>query len=442
MLKISVVGIGKLGICIASCFSTNDYHVIGVDINKKTIDLVNQAKAPVYEPMLQEKMTLGKSKLEATDDLNYAIQNTDVTFVVVNTPSLADGSYSTEYLENALEKIGKSIRKKSKWHLVSITSTILPGTIDNVIKPILEKESRKKCGKDFGLCYSPEFIALGSVIHDFTNPGFVLIGEYDFKSGKILSSIYEKVCENNPPIRRMSSVNAELAKIAFNSYVTMKISFANTIADLCERLPGGNVDDITNAIGLDSRIGLRYLKGGLAFGGPCFPRDNRAVLHIAKKLDCPAQLSEITDKVNRYQINRVANLVKSLVKKTDKISILGITYKPNTDIIEESASLAIASVLVSSGNKVSIYDPAGLNKAHYILGGQVTYCSSIDECINESEICIIATPWEEFKELSSLYLKKKAIKGVFDCWRILDSSEVRKHGIKYYALGLNNNLLK
>lgn len=438
MMRISVVGIGKLGICIAACFASKGYHVIGVDINKKTIDLVNQSKAPVYEPRLQEKMSYGKSKLEATPDLKYAIQNTDVTFVVVNTPSLADGSYSTEYLENALVKIGTILKEKKEWHLISVTSTILPGTINNVIKPILENKSGKECGKDFGLCYSPEFIALGSVIHDFTNPGFVLIGEYDSKSGDILSSIYEKVCENNPPIRRMSSVNAELAKIAFNSYVTMKISFANTLADLCEHLPGGNVDEITNAIGLDSRIGLRYLKGGLAFGGPCFPRDNRAVLNAAKTLNCPALLSETTDKVNQYHITRVAKIAASLVEKTEKIAILGITYKPNTDIVEESASLAITSKLVSSGLKVSVYDPAGLDNARKILGNTVMYCSSLEECLDGTKLVILATPWDEFRNLESTLVRKKGIKIILDCWRFLNKNNFVNKGIHYIAIGVDN----
>ncbi len=438
MQRISVVGIGKLGICMAACFAAKGYNVTGVDINEKTIELVNRSIAPVYEPGLQEKMGLGQGRLVATSDFNDAILNSDVTFVVVNTPSLPDGSYSVEFLKGVLAKLGSVLRNKAGWHLIAVTSTILPGTLDSVLKPLLEEETGKVCGEDFGLCYNPEFIALGSVLRDFTHPDFVLIGEYESKSGEILSSIYREVCENKPPIKRMTPANAELAKIAFNSYVTMKISFANTIADLCERLPGGDVDVVTDAIGSDSRIGVRYLKGGLAFGGPCFPRDNRALAYVANRLRCPTLLAETTDKVNHYQIKRVADMACSYVKEGGKIAVLGITYKSNTSVVDESASLAVVSTLASLGMKVAVYDPAGLASAKKVLGDKVKYCSSLVECLEEAELCILATPWDEFKDLNPTLLKEKGIKTVLDCWRVLNGETYTRQGVRYCAIGRDN----
>ncbi|MFQ6134342.1 MAG: UDP-glucose dehydrogenase family protein [Nitrososphaerales archaeon] len=441
MRGISVVGIGKLGICVASIFAAKGYRVIGVDVNERTIRLVKELTAPNHETGLQEMMKRGEGRLTATNDFNYAILNSQISFVFVPTPSLPNGSYSVEYLKKALEEMSKVIKRKDDWHLVVIGSTVLPGTMDNVIKPILEEKTGKTCGEGFGLCYSPEFIALGSVLRDLTYPNIVLIGEYDSKSGDILSDVYQKVCANDPPICRMTPINAELTKIAFNSYVTMKVGFANTLADLCERIPGGDVDDITEALGLDSRIGSRFFKGGLGFGGPCLPRDNRALAFLADSLDCPVLLARTSDKVNNYQNERLLEKAASLIRGDGKIAVLGITYKPNTDFVDPSAGMALVLALVSRGMKVTIYDPAGLDNAKRLLGDKVGYASSIEECLKGSEVCIIATPWDEFNDLPTDILKRNGVQVVLDCWRILDRESITQQGIRYAAVGINEDIL-
>jgi UDPglucose 6-dehydrogenase len=436
---ISVVGLGKLGLCVATCLAYKGYRVFGVDIDHRKIDLINKGIPPIYEQTLSDMLNTCKDRLTATHDYNIAIKNSDATFIVVNTPSKPDGSYSLEQLRQASEEIGRVLKDKNSFHLVIVTSTVLPGTTNNIIKPLLEKSSGKKCGLDFGLCYNPEFIALGSVIHDFLNPDLILIGESNAKSGKLLEEIYEKICESDPKIVRMNHNNAELTKIALNSYVTMKISFANTIAELCEHLPNGNVDSVTSALGLDKRIGPKYLKGGLGFGGPCFPRDNEAFSYFAKQMGCEAKLAKASDAVNTEQIKRIVKIAEKRLNGTnEKIAILGLTYKPNTNVVEASQSVDIAKALSENGHSIYVYDPLGTDNAKSILGDKVKYAKSVAECIANTRLCIIATPWDEFKKLSPEdFAPNVRDPTIIDCWRILNREQFSKK-MDYIGIGLAN----
>src|SRR5207248_1487779 len=218
---------------------------------------------------------------------------------IVPTPSEADGGFSLKYAISAAETIGAGLKQKSDFHLVVLTSTVMPGATGGEFLPALEKYSGKKCGEGFGLCYNPEFIALGSVIHDMLNPDFILIGESDPRSGEILEHLQLGVCDNVPLVSRMNFVNAELSKLAVNTFITTKISYANMLAQVCETLPGADVDVVTSAIGCDTRIGQKYLKGALGYGGPCFPRDNLAFAALAGHNGVPALLAEATHDLNR-----------------------------------------------------------------------------------------------------------------------------------------------
>ncbi len=281
--NISVVGLGKLGAPLAAVLAYKGYSVIGVDTNDQYVQLVNQGKAPVVETGLSELIQQSHSRLLATTDYQEAITQTEITFIIVPTPSTPEGGFSLKYVLTAIEQIGKALREKTTFHLVVLTSTVMPGATLNEVQPALEKFSGKRCGQDFGLCYNPEFIALGSVVRDMLNPDFILMGESDGRSGDLLTKLYQQVCDNQPKIARMNFVNAELTKLAVNTFVTTKISYANMLSQVCEHLPGSNVDTVTAALGLDSRIGSKYLKGGLGYGGPCFPRDNLAFVHLSRQ---------------------------------------------------------------------------------------------------------------------------------------------------------------
>jgi UDPglucose 6-dehydrogenase len=440
MKRLSVIGLGKLGLPMALCFANKGFDVIGVDSDQDIVQAINDRRSPIYEPGVDYLMGNITGSLVATQDYKYAVENSDITFIVVPTPTETTGGFSTKYVEAALQSISRVLRLKASFHLIVITSTVLPGAATEVLKPIIESVSGKKCGEGFGLCYSPEFIALGSVVKDFRNPDVVLIGESEKRSGEILADIYQTTCDNKPSIVRTSIYNAELAKISLNAFVTMKISFANALAEICERLPGGDVDAVSEVLGHDSRIGRKYLTGGLAFGGPCFPRDNKAFAYLASKLGCKAILAEASDKVNRNQISRIIKLIEEKLETVSgkSVAILGLTYKTNTDVIEVSASIEIGKALLRDGAILHVYDPAGIGNARRILGKRgVRYCNSIQDCLRDTEFCVIATPWEEIKKLKPEdFIMNMKAPVVLDCWRIYNRIEFSKK-LEYFAVGLN-----
>jgi UDPglucose 6-dehydrogenase len=432
---ISVVGLGKLGAPVAACFARKSSRVVGIDTDPSTNERINLGLAPVFEPGLDQLIKENRQRLSATDDYAEAILRTDITFVIVPTPSDHDGGFSIEYVLSACERIGEALRAKDGYHLVVLTSTVLPGVTDDKITPLLERTSNRRCGEGFGLCYSPEFIALGSVIHDFLNPDFLLIGESDTRAGDLLEALFEKTCENSPLVARMSFVEAELTKIALNSFVTMKITFANTLARICERLPGASVDVVTSALGHDTRIGGKYLKGATSYGGPCFPRDNIAFSFLASRLGVPCQLAEATDKVNRMQVEYLFELIRSELPRGGVVGVLGLSYKPDTCVVDESPGLLLVRMLLANGFSVCSYDPMGMDNARRELGADDVFAASSMECAQRSDVVVVATPWKEFGEIPvEAFVRDVNPKVVIDCWRILD--EV-KYGpvVRYIGLG-------
>jgi len=300
---------------------------------------------------------------------------------------------------------------------------VVPGSVGGVLLPALLRHSGKLCPEDFGLCYNPEFIALGNVVRDMLRPDMILIGESEARSGAILEELYKGVCESNPRIQRMNYVNAELTKLSVNTFVTTKITYANMLAQICETLPGADSDVVTAALGCDSRIGPKYLKGALGYGGPCFPRDNVAFSALARDNGVPALLAEATDALNKRQVPRMAELLLSHLPPGGTIGVLGLSYKPDTEVIEESQGVAIAKVLLSAGARVVVYDPAAMENARGQLTGQVIFAGSMAECVRHADVLAITTPWEEFRTITPADLKKGALRPtVLDCWRILSRS--------------------
>ena len=434
-MKLSIIGLGKLGAPMAAVMAHKGNTVVGVDVNPGFVSAIQQGRAPVNEPGLTEMIQANRERLTATENYEDAILATDVTFIIVPTPSDPDGTFSMRYVLSAAEKIGAALRKKKDWHLVVLSSTVMPGSTGSTLLPALEVHSGKKCGVEFGLCYNPEFIALGSVVRDMLNPDMILIGESDERSGAILEQLYTRVCDSNPRIRRMNFVNAELTKLSVNTFVTTKISYANMLAQVCETLPGADVDVVTDAIGCDSRIGSKYLKGALGYGGPCFPRDNVAFSALARANGVPALLAEATDAMNRRQVPRLAELILSRLPENGTAGILGLSYKPNTEVIEESQGMAIAQHLLKADASVVVYDPAAMENAKAHLAGRVTFARSAAECAHASDVLAITTPWPEFNELAPSQLKAREGVTVIDCWRVLPSGKFR-NAVEYLTLGV------
>lgn len=433
-MKLSIIGLGKLGSPMAAVLAHKGHTVVGVDINPGYVLALQQGHAPVNEPGLEEMIHSNRDRLTATTDFEKAVRETEATFIIVPTPSDPDGRFSMRYVLDAAEKIGAALRKKNQWHVVVLSSTVMPGSTGGKLLPALEASSGKKCGEDFGLCYNPEFIALGSVIRDMLNPDMILIGESDSRSGDLLEALYTGVCESNPRIQRMNYVNAELTKLSVNTYVTTKISYANMLAQVCETLPGADVDVVTSAIGCDSRIGKKYLKGALGYGGPCFPRDNVAFSALARANGVPALLADATDQMNRRQVPRLAELILSRLPEGGTVGILGLSYKPDSEVIEESQGLALAKHLLTAGVRVVVHDPAALENARRHLIGNVEFSKTARHCASLADVLAITTPWPEYRSISPRDLKHSARITVLDCWRVL-SREAFEAVCEYLILG-------
>ncbi len=437
-MTVSVVGLGKLGGCMAAALASRDLDVIGVDVDPRAVEAVNGGRAPVVEPGLAERIAAADGRLRATTDALAAVRASDITFVIVPTPSEESGAFSLEHVAAALREVGTALSEKDAYHLVVVTSTVLPGSTRHALLPILEHASGKRAGADFGLCYSPAFIALGSVLRDFLNPDFVLIGELDERSGDILAGLYGRLLENDPPVRRMSLENAELTKLALNTFVTVKITFANMLADLCERIPGGDVDRVTSAIGLDRRVGEAYLKGGLGYGGPCFPRDNQALGFFARALSTTAALPEVTDAANRRFTERVLERLRPLAARGATIGVLGLAYKPGTPVVEGSQSLVIARELALAGARVLGYDPLAGEQAAAALGELVTIVDSADACLDAAEAVLVTTPDEAFRAIRPDRIRRNGHGALLlvDFWRALDHLRDAP-GVVYVPIGRN-----
>lgn len=419
-MDIAVVGLGKLGSPLAAVLADSGHNVIGVDLDPTTVKMINDGRAPVQEPGLQHCIESAGARLRATTNFAQAIGESEISFVIVPTPTGPGGTFSNRYVVDAVRRIGVALRQSGRYHVVNITSTVMPGSTGGEIRAALEQESGRTVGDAVGLTYNPEFIALGSVVRDLLHPDVLLIGESDPRAGDVLESVYHRTVGSDVPVQRMSWINAEISKIAVNTFVTTKISYANTLAEVCEKLPGGDVDVVTAALGKDSRIGPKYLKGALGYGGPCFPRDNVAFAAMARQLGAPADIAVATDAVNQRQVDRVVRLVSRFAKKGVAVAVLGLAYKPDTPVVEESQGVMIARRLVEEGYEVIVADPLALDNAGAVLGETVVMINAPEAAVSAADVVVVATPAPMFASLDPrAFVERGRRRIVLDCWRIL-----------------------
>jgi UDPglucose 6-dehydrogenase len=433
--KVSIIGLGKLGCSMAAGMASRGLNVVGVDINRKAVDAVNSGRAPVQETGLGEMIAENQERITATMDTEQAVRDSDISFVIVPTPSDERGAFTLQYATYAFKALGEALRTKSNYHVIVLTSTVLPGATRHGLLPVLEKASGKKCGVDFGLCYNPEFIALGSVIRDFLNPDFYLLGQFDERSGDMLESIHRQVSENEAPVKRMSIENAELAKISVNSFVTMKISFANMLAEFCENLPGGDVDVVSDALGMDKRIGRKYLTGGFGFGGPCFPRDNVALNFMGSELGVDSRLLSVNDDYNRNLSARYVQRLQKELPKGATVAVLGLAYKALSHVIEESPGVHLCKALSEAGFRVIGHDNLAVPHAEAVLKLGTIVTDDLEQTLKDAEVILVTTGDEDYLKLTAAdLLKNKSAVTVIDFWRSLAHLEGAA-GINYVPIG-------
>jgi len=389
-----------------------------VDVVAGQVEKAALGVAPVPEPGLAEMYRRHRERIAATGDAREAVLETDASFIIVPTLSKPDGEFDTVRVRTVAESIGNALREKQGYHLVVVTSTVLPGATERDIKPALERTSAKVCGEDFGLCYSPEFIAIGDVINGLLHPDFFLIGEFDRRSGDILEAVYRQEGGDGARMARMNIPNAELTKISVNAFVTMKISFANTLGRICRRMAGGDAEAVTQAVGMDLRIGAKYLKPGAAFGGPCFPRDNRAFAWFGGTVGEPCDLARATDSVNRQQLGYLRQLVREVTPSAGKVAVLGLAYKPRTGVMEESQGVAIAGGLRETGHEVVVHEPLGERDEIAAALPGVTVAGTVAECVAGVQTIVVATAHEGFGDVDIAGMIDDSTKAVVDIWGV------------------------
>ncbi len=437
--RISVIGLGKLGACYAAFYASRGYSVIGYDINTKSVELINAAKAPVNETGLSELIEKHSTRLSATADISKIVHETDVTFMIVPTPSKDDGLFSDEYVLAVARSVGPHLKQKKDHHVFVLVSTVLPGDSRSRIIPTFEKASGKKCGKDFGYVYSPSLVAIGDILYNLENPDILFLGASDDTSRDIIAEIYSDIHPTKTS-ERMQIESAEIAKISLNSFVTMKITFANTLGELCSRIPFANVDEVTNAIGKDRRIGSAYLKSGLGYGGPCFPRDNFALANMAKKKGTrlPLAVALATHYLNHKVWKNVLAVLTEHIPKGGTCGVLGISYKPNTTVSEDSQALFITKGLIKRKHDVCLYEPMGHHhEAVRILKNSVTYATTLAELIKKSDVIFVSNADKKFKVLPELMATVRTKKIIIDPWGMFIKKDFNKK-VEYISLGRNS----
>jgi len=442
--RISVIGAGYVGLCTAVGFASKGYFVTLSDIDSKKIAKINKGLPPFHEPSLQEKLTesLQKGRLRCLENqTGKAVMETDLTFVAVGTPSRPDGSIDLQYIEATAKDIGKALKLKNTFHVTVIKSTVVPGTTQGAVKSILENESGKHCGTDFGLCMNPEFLRQGSAFQDSIHADRIVIGIYDQKSGDALEAFYRGFYgEPLPPLIRTTLATAELIKYASNALLATKISFINMIANICEKIPGADVTIVAKGMGLDKRIGTLFLDAGLGYGGSCFPKDTKALIAKSKKLGYNPILLEATEEINKTQPLKAVEFCKRELGNLNgkSIAILGLAFKPDTDDMREARVIPIVNALLKENAKVITYDPVAIPVAKSIFGDSVRYADSALSCLKNADCCIIVTEWDEFKKLQPIDFTKNMKQPILVDGRRIYDPEAFSKKMKFAAIGLGS----
>ena len=440
-----MIGAGYVGLCTAVGFASKNYSVVASDVDEEKIAKINAGVPPFHEPGLQEKLSesLKKGNLKGVvGQTDRIILETDLTFVAVGTPSKPDGSIDLKYIESTACNIGKALKQKDTYHVTIIKSTVVPGTTQNTVKPILEKESKKAAGSDFGLCMNPEFLRQGSAFQDTINADRVVIGSIDDRAGNVLEDLYKDFYNNScPTIIRTSLSTAELIKYASNSMLATKISFINTIANICEQIPGADVKVVATAMGLDKRIGPLFLDAGLGYGGSCFPKDIKALIACSRSLGYDPELLDSVEQVNKTQPLKAVEFCKEMLGNLEgkKISILGLAFKPDTDDMREARVIPIINELLKEGANVTAYDPVAMPVAKLIFKNQIQFANSAIDCLKNADCCILVTEWPEFKKLTPEdFIKNMRQPVLIDGRRVYDP-ETFGRKMRFVALGLGQS---
>ena len=431
-MKLCMIGTGYVGLVSGVCFSDLGNDVICVDKDKDKINLLKKGKVPIYEPGLSELVVKNyrNKRLTFSSDLKTSVRNSDIIFICVGTPTLKNGSSADlSQVYNVAKELSLSI---NKFKIIITKSTVPVTTGDEIEKIILKKNNKKK----FSVVSNPEFLREGEAIRDFIYPDRIVVGSNDKNSNRILKNLYSPLISKGAQYVNTSRRAAELIKYASNAFLATKITFINEIANLCEKT-GINVEDISIGMGLDKRIGGRFLRAGPAYGGSCFPKDTKAIVSTADnfKINLSVIKSVIKSNKNRSNIllKRVYEILKKRVKNK-KITFLGVTFKANTDDMRDSSSLTMIPALSKKGAIIKYFDPTGYKKEFKKIKN-VSFADSIKKSLDKSDLVIIHTEWNDFKSINFKNLVKGKKLIIYDMRNIYSSSKIKAQGFRYFSVG-------
>ena len=432
-MRIAMIGAGYVGLVSGACFSEFGVDVVCVDKDSNKVGLLNNHQVPIYEPELNAivEKNIKAGRLSFTTDLAAGVKDADAVFIAVGTPSRrGDGHADLTYVYDAAREIASTI---NGYTVIVIKSTVPVGTGDEI-----ESIIRQLCPDgSFDIVSNPEFLREGSAINDFMRPDRVVIGTTSEKAQDVMRTLYRPLFLIDTPILFTARRTAELIKYAANTFLATKITFINEIADLCEQV-GADVQDVAKGIGLDGRIGNKFLHAGPGYGGSCFPKDTLALVRTAQDANSPIKIVEAVVAVNEKRKHQMANKILHACGgsfKYKKIAVLGLTFKPNTDDMRDAPSLVIISALLKGGAEVFAYDPQGMDEAKKMLDG-VHWCNDTYETMENSDVVVILTEWNEFRALDLERVKKLMNKPVMvDLRNIYNPDEMIGVGFDYYCVG-------
>ena len=436
-MNIAVVGLGFVGLSISSVLASKNYNVVGIDIDNQKCSDIRNGVLPLFEPDLENTLRIGlKKKLTISNNFSL-IKNCDMIFVTVGTPQKSNGAIELSMIKKATTTIGQIIKKSKKNPIIFIKSTVVPGTAQNVIIPILEKKSGKKANRDFGIISNPEFLQESNAIRATKYPHAIVLGGKQSKYMKKAKMFFSKM-HPNVPIVITNFQTAEMIKYANNSFLATKISFINQLSNICQNIPGTNIDDIAKIIGLDPRIGKLFLNAGPGYGGSCLPKDINALINFANKIGVNPMLLNAVKNTNREQMSTIISLMKKILGgiTSKRITILGTAFKPNTDDIRDSKSIELIKKLLKNKSKITIHDPKAIENTKKIFGEKILYAKSISDALNKSQCVIIMTHWKQYDTLNNNSIKHMNEKNIIDCRRVLVKKEL---DAKYYAIGIGKS---
>ena len=440
-MNITIIGTGYVGLVSGTCFSEFGFNVTCVDKDKNKIENLQNGIIPIYEPSLEDlvKKNIIAKRLSFTTSLSKVFKDSDAIFIAVGTPTNANNNKADlKYVYNVIREITDLIDINDNPKLIVTKSTVPVGTGKEIESYILNYRNELKIGKNFDIASNPEFLREGSAIEDFMRPDRVVCGVSSEFAKSIFKTLYRPLNLRETPILFTKRETAELIKYASNGFLATKITFINEMADICEKV-GADVQEVAKGIGLDGRIGSKFLHPGPGFGGSCFPKDTRALAEIGKETGTRTNLIETVIKVNEARkfnmVKKITEAVDSIENKT--IAVLGITFKPNTDDMRESPSLVIVPELLKRAKNVKVYDPAGMNNAKTMSEFDgVIWKENTFSCIENTDAIVIITEWNEFRALDLIKIKKFLNKPIIiDLRNIYKNDTMREAGIKYISVG-------